>query len=192
MAVPGPIVGHDHSHMDRKDDSPATTARRLRGQEVMISRRARTLALTAAAVLAVGVRGAAGADGPGQHGRVSHWVVTIDRAQVHPSALTMKKDDVLEFVNYSASPMMLVFTQPQDHSDTARCHVAALGPGRELAPDAFIWASGYEPAAIIPPRRFVNICSLAPGQYVFVTREVGTDAVGPLDNLAVKGTVTVE
>jgi hypothetical protein len=158
----------------------------------MTSRTTHTLALTAALVLAVRVRGAAGAGAPGQHGRVSHRVVTIGRAQVHPSALTMKKDDVLEFVNYSAAPMMLVFIQPQDHSDTVRCHVAALGRGRELAPDAFIWAAGYQPAAIIPPGGFVNICSLAPGQYVFVTREVGTDAAGPLEKLGVKGTVTVE
>jgi len=158
----------------------------------MTSRTTRTLALTAALVLAVRVRGAAGAGGPGQHGSVSHRVVAIDREQVHPSALTMKKDDVLEFVNYSAAPMMFVFIQPQDHSDTARCHVAALGPGREPAPDAFIWAAGYQPAAIIPPGRFVNICSLAPGRYVFVTREVGTDAAGPLEKLGVTGTVTVE
>ena len=156
------------------------------------TRRLRTLALTTVLVLAVIVRGAAGAGEPRQHGGVSHRVVTIDRGQVQPSALTMKKDDVLEFVNYSAAPMMLVFIQPQGHSDTARCHVAALGPGRELAPDAFIWAAGYQPAAIIPPGRFVNICSLAPGQHVFVTREVGTDAAGPLEKLGVKGTVTVE
>jgi hypothetical protein len=156
------------------------------------TRRRRTLSLTAAVFLAVSAGGAAGAGEPGQHGRVSHRVVTIDRKQVHPSALTMRKDDVLEFVNYSAAPMMLVFIQPQDDSDTASCHVAALGPGRELAPDAFIWAGGYQPAAIIPPGRFVSICSLASGQYVFVTKEIGTDAVGPLEELGVKGTVTVE
>ena len=160
--------------------------------DVKPTRRLRTLALMAVFVLAVMVRGAAGAGEPRQHGGVSHRVVSIDHEQVHPSALTMRKDDVLEFVNYSAAPMMLAFIQPQDHSDTARCHVAALGPGRELAPDAFIWAAGYQPAAIIPPGRFVNVCSLAPGQHVFVTREVGTDAAGPLEKLGVKGTVTVE
>src|SRR5262249_35581930 len=101
------------------------TARRLRVRrfrtDMKPMRRLRTQVLTAVLVLAVTVRGAAGAGEPRQHGGVSHRVVTIDREQVHPSALTMKKDDVLEFVNYSAAPMMLVFIQPQDHSDTARC-----------------------------------------------------------------------
>ena len=152
----------------------------------------RMLTVMAALLLTVGVRHAAAEGDTRHHGVVSHRVVTIGREQVHPSALTMNKDDVLEFVNYSAAPMMVVFVQPREHSDTTRCHVAALGPGGELAPDAFIWAAGYQPAAIIPPGRFANICSLAPGQYVFVTREVGTDAAGPLEQLGVKGTVTVE
>jgi len=153
-------------------------------------RRRRRLALTAL-VLALTVGGAAGAEEPRWHGGVSHKVVMIDGQQVHPSALTINRDDVLEFVNYSAAPM-IVFIQPHEPSDTARCHVAALGAGNDVAPDAFMWAAGYQPAAIIPPRRFANICSLTPGRYVFVTREVGRDAAGSMENAGIKGTVTVE
>jgi len=137
----------------------------------------------AALLLAFAARAAAGA--------TSHRIITIDGG-VHPSSLTIRKGDVLEFVNYSDAPMMLVFIEPHDRSDTARCHVAALGAGQDVAPDAFIWAAGHEPAAIIPPRRFVSICSLARGHYVFVTKAIGSDAVGPIEELGIKGTVTVE
>ena len=155
----------------------------------MKQRRRRGLALSALGLILM-VGGAAAAE-PRRQGGVSHRVITIDREQVHPSALSMKRDDVLEFVNYSAAPM-IVFIRPHEPSDMARCHVAALGAGDDLAPDAFIWAAGYQPAAIIPPGRFANICSLAPGRYVFVTREVGTDAAGPMENAGIRGTVTVE
>jgi hypothetical protein len=122
----------------------------------------------------------------------SHRIITIDSRRVHPSNLTMRKEDVLEFVNYSDVPMILAFIEPQDHSDAARCHVAALGAAGEVAPDAFIWAAGYAPAAIIPPRRFVNTCSLAKGHYVFVTEAIGSESAGSVEQLGIKGTVTVE
>ena len=145
--------------------------------------RRNAFALTAL-VLAFAAAAAAGA--------ASHRIVTIDGGPIHPSNLTMRKGDVLEFVNYSDAPMMLVFIEPHDRPDTARCHVAALGAGQDVAPDAFIWAAGHEPAAIIPPRRFASICSLARGHYVFVTKAIGSDAVGPIEELGIKGTVTVE
>jgi hypothetical protein len=146
--------------------------------------------LGSALALVLTVGAAAGAADSRQHGAVSHKVVAIDQQQVHPSALIMRQDDVLEFVNYSAAPMVLAFIQPHDHP--ARCHVAALGTGDAVAPDAFGWIAGYEPAAVIPPRRFVNICSLAPGHYVFVATGIGMNAAGPMETLGIRGTVTVE
>jgi len=122
----------------------------------------------------------------------SHRTITIDGRQVHPSDLTIRNGDVLEFVNYSDAPMMLVFIEPTEPSDTVRCHVAALGAGQKMAPDAFIWADDHEPATIIPPKRFVSICSLARGHYVLFTKAIDTDAVGPIEKRGIKGTVTVE
>jgi hypothetical protein len=123
---------------------------------------------------------------------VSHQVVTIDADLVRPSAVTMRTDDVLEFVNYSSVPMMLVFLAPEDHSDNPRCHVASLRSGRGIAPEALRWGSSQRPAEIIPPGRFVSVCSFARGKYSFVTKRVDADASGPLDQLGTKGTIRVE
>jgi hypothetical protein len=123
---------------------------------------------------------------------VSHQVVTIDADLVRPAAVTMRTDDVLEFVNYSSVPMMLVFLEPENHSDKPRCHVASLRSGRGIAPEALRWGSPHRPAEIIPPGRFVSVCSLARGKYSFVTKRVDPDASGPLEQLGTKGTVSVE
>jgi hypothetical protein len=123
---------------------------------------------------------------------VSHRVITIDADLVRPSAVTMRTDDVLEFVNYSSVPMMLVFLEPDGHSDKPRCHVASLRVGRGIAPEALRWDSPHRPAEIIPPGRFVSACSLARGRYSFVTKRVDSDASAPLEELGTKGTISVE
>jgi hypothetical protein len=123
---------------------------------------------------------------------VSQQVVTIDADLIRPAAVTMRTDDVLEFVNYSSVPMMLVFLEPDDHSDKPRCRVASLRAGRGIAPEALRWRSPHGPAEIIPPGRFVSVCSFARGKYSFVTKRVDPDAPGPLDQLGTKGTIRVE
>jgi hypothetical protein len=145
-----------------------------------------------ALVLALTMTTARAADYPRAHAGVAHRVVTIDDYLIHPSAVTMSADDVLEFVNYSSVRMILVFLEPEGHSNKPRCHVTSLHAGRGNAPEALRWDSPHQPAEIIPPGKFVSVCSLAPGKYSFVTKRVDSDESGPLEQLGTKGTISVE
>ncbi len=114
--------------------------------------------------------------------------------RVSPSTLTMNRTDVLEFENDSGEIMRLVFVDPPDQADKIRCYVTDHTIAR---PDqtpwlAFDWGPGRRLTATIPPGKFASACTLAPGQYAFVTKRITRDTREVLDTLGTKGTITVQ
>jgi len=114
--------------------------------------------------------------------------------RVTPSTLTMNRTDVLEFENDSGEIMRLVFVDPPDQADKIRCYLTDHTIAR---PDQtpwllFDWGPGQRLTATIPPGKFASACSLAPGQYAFVTKRVNRDTRDVLDALGTKGTITVQ
>ena len=118
----------------------------------------------------------------------------VDGELISPSALTMSRDDVLEFENYSGHAMLLVFVEPRDQADKIRCRMS----GAEVADPSrarwlrFGWSLGQRLTATIPPGRFASVCSLAPGQYAFVARQVSGYLPRPDAALGTKATITVQ
>jgi len=170
---------------ERREDSTGMRARavsRIRGSGMV------TLALALA--FAAGVASAA-EDTRNRTGS-AHKIVVVDSELIRPAALLMSKDDVLEFENYSGHAMTLAFVEPRDQVDKIRCHLADPRPAR---PDQarwllYDWSSDQQLTATIPPGRFASVCSLIPGEYTFVVRQVGFP--GADDALGTKGTITVQ
>ena len=114
--------------------------------------------------------------------------------QITPSALTMTAADVLEFENDSGELMRLIFVDPPEQDDSIQCYLADHTIAR---PDEMPWllfdrGPGRRLTATIPPGKFASVCSLAPGQYTFVTVPVPRDPRDVLESLGIKGTITVE
>jgi hypothetical protein len=157
-----------------------------------MTRRNSVALLTLPLALAAGI--ASGAERMGRPTAASYKVITMDGELIRPSALLMREDDVLEFVNYSTTPIMLVFVEPQDQTDKIRCHVihSTNGDPAEASWQLFGWSPSNQLTAVIPPGRFVSVCSLVPGQYAFVTQRIGRGVGSPPDALGAKGTITVQ
>ena len=121
-------------------------------------------------------------------------IVMQDDDRISPSSLTMKRADVLEFENDSGEFVRLVFVEPQDQAEKIRCYLTDHTIAR---PDQtpwllFDWGAGRRLTATIPPGKFASACSLAPGQYAFVTKRVSRDPRAMVDSLGTKGTITVQ
>src|SRR5206468_2675060 len=101
--------GARRAHMHRIDnDTPAI------GRTVMV------LMMLAAAVTS-GM--ASASDEMEGRGRSARKIVMHDDELISPSALTMNRDDVLEFENDSGQLMRLVFVEPEDQREKVRCHL---------------------------------------------------------------------
>jgi len=127
-------------------------------------------------------------------GRSARKIVMHDDELISPSALTMNRDDVLEFENDSGQLMRLVFVEPEDQREKVRCHLVNRTSARPDETPRLVldWDAGTRLTTIIPPGRFASVCSLAPGRYAFVARRVSRDPRGGEDSLGTKGTITVE
>ncbi len=137
--------------------------------------------------------GTAGADDATPPATVAHTITILDGDSIHPSALSMRAGDVLEFDNYSAQSMRLVFTEPHDPADKIRCRVAhAQTPGGVAAWQFDGTAPAPQLATIVPPGRSASSCSFAPGRYAFVMRPVARDVRSPADTLGTKAVITVQ
>jgi len=126
--------------------------------------------------------------------RGARTIVLQGQDQITPSALTMTAGDVLEFENDSGELMRLIFVEPPDQDDNIHCYLADHTIAR---PDEMPWLlfdrdPGRRLTATIPPGKFASVCSLAPGQYTFVTVPVPRDSSDVLESLGIKGTITVE
>lgn len=121
-------------------------------------------------------------------------IIIRDGDVISPAALTMGRDEVLEFENASGQFMRLIFVEPQDQSDKIRCHPIDHTIAR---PDPTPWTLfGWGPerrlTVIIPPGRLASACALVPGQYAFVAMRVSRDPGGADRSLWTKGTITVQ
>ena len=113
---------------------------------------------------------------------------------ITPSALTMTTGDVLEFENDSGELLRLIFVEPPHPDDDIHCYLADHAIAR---PDQMPWLlfdrdPGRRLVATMGPGKFASVCSLAPGQYTFVTMPIPRDPRGAGDPLGIKGTITVE
>ena len=126
--------------------------------------------------------------------RTARKIVMHDDDLISPSALTMNRDDVLEFENDSGKFMRLVFVEPEDQREKVRCHLVNRTSARPDETPRLVldWDAGKRLTTIIPPGRFASVCSLAPGRYAFVARRVSRDPRGGEDSLGTKGTITVQ
>ena len=147
-------------------------------------------------MLAVAVTSGIASASEDMEGRVAatRKLVMRDAELISPSALTMNHDDVLEFQNDTGQFMRLVFVEPRDQTEKIRCYPIDHTIARpDQAPWLlFDWGPGRRLTAIIPPGKFASACSLAPGQYAFVTRRVSRDPRGADDSLGTKGTIRVQ
>ena len=127
-------------------------------------------------------------------GRAARKIVMHDDELISPSALTMNRDDVLEFENDSGQLIRLVFVEPEDQREKVRCHLVNRTSARPDDTPRLVldWDAGQRLTAIIPPGTFASVCSLAPGRYAFVARRVSRDPRGGEDSLGTKGTITVQ
>ena len=121
-------------------------------------------------------------------------IVLQGEDRLTPSTLTMTAGDVLEFENDSGELMRLIFVEPPDQDDSINCYLADHTIAR---PDQVPWllfdrGPRRRLTATIPPGKFPSVCSLAPGQYTFVTVPVPRDPRDVLESLGIKGTITVE
>jgi hypothetical protein len=151
------------------------------------------LAALAGLVLAT-TAGVTTANGPGRTPSGAPTITIIDGGLIQPSRASVRVGDVLEFTNYSAEPMLLLFTEPDDPIDRIRCRAVRV-EAPSGAPDPLELAGGASDprlAAIIPPGRSASSCSLEPGRYEFLMRRVSRDVRAPYDSLGTKGTITVE
>src|SRR2546425_5116884 len=156
------------------------------------NRRRVIVAMMLAAAVMSGIASASG-DVEGSAG-AARKVIMRDDDLITPRALTMNKDDVLEFENDSGQFMRLVFVEPHDQIDKIRCYPIDHTIAR---PDQtpwllFDWGPGHRLTATMPPGTFASECSLAPGQYAFVATRVSRDPRGAEDSLGTKVTITVQ
>lgn len=151
------------------------------------------LASLAALALAM-TAGIATANGPNAAGSDARTITIIDGDVIRPSRLSMRAGDVLEFTNYSAEPMLLLFTEPADPIDRIRCRVTHEDRPTGAPDPLQLAANGSDVrlSTIIPPGRSASSCSLEPGRYGYLMRRVSRDVRAPEDSLGTKGTITVE
>ena len=143
------------------------------------------------ALSAAMVSGIPAASGDVDHGADRRIVMRDDL--VSPSALTMSRNETLEFENDSGQFIRLIFVEPRDQTDKIRCYPndhTVVGPGGARS-TLFEWGPGRRLTATIPPGKAVSACALLPGQYVFVTTRLSR-AVRADDWLGTKGTITVQ
>ena len=143
-------------------------------------------------IAALGARIAGGADDPAGHAAVAHTITILDSDVIHPSTLTMHSGDVLEFNNYSAQTMMLVFTEPRDPAANVRCRVVDASAAWAAAWQLNDSSSGPRLSAIVPPGRSASACSLTPGHYAFDMRPVPRDVRAPEAMPGTTGTIAVQ
>ena len=131
-------------------------------------------------------------ESPDAHARHETQTITLDTQDVRPASTTMDHGDVLSFVNYSAHPMRVTFTDPSDLATKIRCGLVrdAKAKGAPSAPWAlFTWNDG-KLVANVPPGQFASVCALAPGQYAFTSETVGHKP--PSGVLPAKGQIEVK
>ena len=150
-----------------------------------------TIVMLAAAVTSTVARASDAVDGRAGSVRT---IVMHEPDRITPSTLTMNRADVLEFENHSGESVRLVFVDPPDQSEKIHCYLAEHTIAR---PDqtpwrVFDWGPGRRLTATIPPGKFPSECSLAPGQYVFVTQPIGRDPRAVVGSLGTKTTITVQ
>jgi hypothetical protein len=142
-----------------------------------MTNRTATFALTLA-LAALPLAARAQEDPAGHAAHATHTIV-LDGSDVRPSTTNMSHTDVIDFLNYSAHPVRVEFTDPKDLKDKIRCglvgHAAKTHP-----PDwaLFSW-SDDKLVATIPPGRFASVCSLASGTYAFTAIRQGAGAHAP-------------
>ena len=120
-------------------------------------------------------------------------IVMRDADLVSPSALTMSRNEVLEFENDSGQFMRLVFVEPQDQADKIRCYPTdhTIARPDQMPRMLFDWGPGRQLTATIPPGKFASACSLVPGRYAFVATRLSRDPRGAEYSFGTKGTITV-
>jgi hypothetical protein len=142
-------------------------------------------------VLALAAHLASGAEVAGI-AHAAQTITIVDGELIRPSALTMRAGDVLEFRNYSAQPMLLLFTEPTDPIDKIRCRAISAG-GALANTDWRLDDSRAAPqlSAIIPPGRSASSCFLAPGRYAFVLKRIPRDVRAGDASPGTRGILTV-
>jgi len=125
--------------------------------------------LLAAAAVAVPVRAAEDASSHADH---PHKTVIVGKTGTLPSDLTMDKDDVLVFENYTSGAVTITFTEPADQTDKIHCGLVRPAGSRNAPPWAkFAFDARKRLTATLPPGQFASLCSLAPGNYVYETSQ---------------------
>src|SRR6185503_12789886 len=121
----------------------------------------------------------------------AHTITILDSEVIQPSTLTMRSGDLLEFTNYSAHTMLLVFTEPRDPTASVRCRAVDASAVSGAAWQLNGSPSDPQLSAIVPPGRSASTCSLAPGNYDFVMKQVARDVRGPAATFGTFGTIAV-
>jgi len=127
------------------------------------------------------------------HASAPHKTIVLDTDRVSPSALVIDKQDVIEFENYAGNPMTIVFVEPADQLEKIHCHLIDAKPTSESKAPwlLFEWNAKHQLTATIPPGQFASLCSLAPGDYAFVSKAAPKARPEAQDTLGTKGTITV-
>jgi len=164
----------------------------IRRRETLTIRRKVIVVMTLALAVVSRIVSASGDAG----GRVAatRKIVIWDDDAISPPALTMSRDDVLEFENGSGQVMRLIFVEPQDQIDKIRCYPIdhTIAQPDRTPWTVFGWGPGQRLTAMIPPGKFASACALVPGQYAFVATRVSRDPRGADHSLGAKGTITVQ
>jgi hypothetical protein len=117
------------------------------------------LRLSLAGLLAAaGAAFAAGATHP--QSKLEHAVITIDLDGVYPPLLTIRKDQVVGFLNYSGATAQVVF--PDNVADKFRCV--------NERPSFYREGDGHLVSRPIGSLEFLLPCQLAPGHYRYIVR----------------------
>jgi hypothetical protein len=112
----------------------------------------------------------------GAHGKATRRTVAILGTDlVLPTNLDLGRGEVVQFENHAQFPITVTFTEPKEQKDKIRCQVVgARSAGEPKAPWLlFAWDADQHLAASIPPGRFANVCSLAPGKYAYAVDRLG-------------------
>jgi len=124
-------------------------------------------------------------------------IVIIDSGLLYPGTLTIHQGEPLEFQNYSSEFVILTFVEPRNAGDELRCGLTDNGDSNAGMGNMARWSVSTDGpdhglAVMIPPGRFSSTCSLAAGQYVFVTKRIARDNRSSTDTLGLEGTITVQ
>jgi hypothetical protein len=131
-------------------------------------------------------------EGPDAHAKGTTQTIVLDGADIRPASTKLAHGDIVSFVNYSTSPIMVTFTD-KDLEQRVRCGLVHGKDAKPTAPWAlFTWQDG-KLAANVPPGQFASVCSFAPGTYAFTTEAIGHQARNPATGvLPSKGTIEVQ